>query len=320
MFLHKAPLSSAAIIVVAAVACAHAQVPFSPHIQKNGIVDPNHQGISPPRIVTNPDDVVVDFTAGWYFVHSPKTGGETLTMMVEKGELSPLVPCFTPLHNTLCHTPATTKYNQCRVHLPMSNVVGCMASAEGNPASLNPSGSADRLLIVDPGVKLLTLVREPMFYHISAYAHGVARYARDVLRNRTRSDSPPSWKGYIRQMERKDELEKHEPRASAAWQLDGLQRMTWIGVTEFYHQSICALRSIIHEKPMCSCAVQALHQTSTHQTHGTQPDNVALTGDDLKRLKSLHSWRVESLKYSFAVTHLNATLAKFGLLCLLELP
>ena len=316
----KAPLS-AAIIAVAAVACADANDIFSPHVQKTGIMDPNHQGISPPRIITKPDDVVVEFTAGWYFVHSPKTGGETLTMMVEKGELSPLVPCFTPLHTTLCHTPRTTKYNQCRVRLPMSDAVGCMASAEGNPASLNPLGSADRLLIVDPGVKLLTLVREPMLYHISAYAHGVARYTREVLRNRTRSvESAPSLQGYIRQMEKKDELEKHEPRASAAWQLDGLKRMTWIGVTEFYGQSICALRSILHEKPMCSCAIQAVNQTSTHQTHGTHPDDVTLTGDDLKRLKSLHSWRVESLKYAFALTHLNATLAKFNLSCLLELP
>ena len=128
----KAPLS-AAIIAVAAVACADANDIFSPHVQKNGIMDPNHQGISPPRIITKPDDVVVEFTAGWYFVHSPKTGGETLTMMVEKGELSPLVPCFTPLHTTLCHTPATTMYNQCRVRLPMSDAVGCMASPKATP-------------------------------------------------------------------------------------------------------------------------------------------------------------------------------------------
>lgn len=62
----KAPLS-AAIIAVAAVACADANDIFSPHVQKNGIMDPNHQGISPPRIITKPDDVVVEFTAGVVF-------------------------------------------------------------------------------------------------------------------------------------------------------------------------------------------------------------------------------------------------------------
>ena len=104
----------------------------------------------------------------------------------------------------------------------------------------------------------------------------------------------------------------------------GLKRMKWIGVTEFYDQSICALRSLIHEKPMCTCAAatmaKVVHQTGIHITHGTNPHDVVLTGGQLKRFKALRTWRVQSLAYAYGLTHLNVTLAKFDLTCLLGQP
>ena len=100
--------------------------------------------------------------------------------------------------------------------------------------------------------------------------------------------------------------------------MQGLRRMTWIGVTEFYDESICALRSLLHDQPMCSCTSKAINQTSVHVDHGNNADATVLTDGDLKRMRNLHLWRVQSALYAFALSHLRATLRRFKLECILD--
>merc|ERR1711990_870357 len=61
-------------------------------------------------------------------------------------------------------------------------------------------------------------------------------------------------------------------QASAA-----VKRMSWVGVTEFYGQSICALRSMLAGTAMCSCEEKEL-RSEVKETHGTHPDELVLTG------------------------------------------
>ena len=253
---------------------------------------------SPIRTLINEPTPRLRLTATAFFVHPPKTGGSSFTQLVEKGRLLPLTPCNVPLHTTWCHD------QPCQVVLP--NATGgpgsCLASAEGHAYQL-----MDGHLDVQAGVQLFTMVREPIAHMLSAFAHTKHKHKPNL-----------TLAAYI---QRQQKLESNTTKNEQLLQhtVAGLRRMAWIGVTEFYGHSLCALRSLLAGKPMCSCEQQELH-SEIQMTHGTHTEQHVLTGAVRAQMMELPSWRSASIEFAEGLQRLRAQLAQFNLSCLLVRP
>eukprot|EP00962_Isochrysis_galbana_P032849 scaffold10872_cov129-Isochrysis_galbana.AAC.6 len=255
---------------------------------------------TPIRSLESEPTPVLQLIATAFFVHPPKTGGTTFTMLVENGSLAPLTPCNIPLHTMWCaHQP-------CQVKLP--NVTGgdgtCMATSEGKAAQL-----ISGWLNVQAGVPLFTMVREPTAHLLSAFAHHKVHHHPNLTLDE-----------YLNGAEREEQQlqAKHPAEFERAFEQTaaGLRRMEWVGVTEFYDESVCALRSLLASKPMCSCKQSGMPPAGLKVTHKTHPEEEILTGSRRARIMKLQRWRVGSFQYAQGLLHLRANLARFNLTCL----
>ena len=260
------------------------------------------EGSTPIRTLVTEPTRVLQLTATAFFVHRPKTGGTSFTWLVENGTLAPLKPCNKPLHTMWCHD------QPCQVMLPdvIDGVGTCMASAEGYPGQLMSGW-----LNVQAGVKLFTIVREPTAHILSAFAHSKAHSYPNLTLDAF--------------LDKKERVERGNAQSPAQFErafehmTAGLRRMEWVGVTEFYGQSLCALRSLLASKPMCSCEQSKRVPSGLRVTHNTHPEQQILTGSMRARIMKLRAWQIGSFEYAQGLVHLRSILARFNLTCLVAL-
>ncbi len=256
---------------------------------------------TPIRTLVTEPTRVLQLTATAFFVHPPKTGGTTFTQLVENGTLAPLTPCNVPLHNMWCH------HQPCQVMLPgvIGGIGTCMATAEGHVEQL-----INGWLNVQAGVKLFTMVRDPTAHILSAFAHTKAHLFPNLTLDAFLDKKERDEKKNAQDLKQFERAFDH----TAA----GLRRMEWVGVTEFYGQSLCALRSLLAGKPMCSCE-QTTVPSGLQVTHDTHTEQQILTGSMRAKMMKLMAWRVGSFEYAQGLVHLRSILTRFNLTCLVAL-
>ena len=166
-------------------------------------------------------------------------------------------------------------------------------------------------LNVQAGVKLFTIVREPTAHIFSQFAHTKAHHYPNLTLD-----------AYLNTTERKERKFAQSPaqfERDFEYTAAGLRRMEWVGVTELYGQSLCALRSLLAGKPMCSCEQSKSVPSGIQMTHNTHAEQQILTGSMRARIMRLRAWRVGSFEYAQGLVHLRSTLARFNLTCLVAL-
>ena len=90
---------------------------------------------------------------------------------------------------------------------------------------------------------------------------------------------------FIRRNEFSETLSPLEKQLDIANTLAGLERMAYVGVTEFYEQSICALRSLLHNRAMCHCFEMPF---TVHNDHKNNASAISLDGPTRLKYMTTH--------------------------------
>jgi hypothetical protein len=202
--------------------------------------------------------------------------------MVETGQLQPFRSCHprTLLHRTVC------THNKCRVSLNKNGEL-CVESSEGALGHME--------LVSD--VQLMTFVRRPVDHVMSMYAHCQQLSAYAMSRNPHRpkigfdafidfsmiqeNQANRTFCSY--NVRNKQTMELGLGNIDAA--LTALNRMLWVGVTEAYDASICLLRSILMNKPMCACEARNSIKVSGKMEDKSLQEHVNFQGHDLRGVR-----------------------------------
>ena len=286
----------------------------------------------------------------YFFVHMPKTGGNSLTEIMEKmaAPCNDMVSCVNTLH---MHHSSTCL------------VAGCEAQRSGQVR-----GYFDKMR-AEP--ELLLLLRNPRDHVVSMYAHCQQPGAKGYERHHYRPISLEAWLDLWARGPG-DEAEEYcgyDPRdvmtralldddniQNVSHAIDLLEHKTaWVGILEYLPQSHCLLKrllvddhleaknkddagstpqwenlkdatplgdkiilDIIESQCHCDHAKTTTTPPSSHLPHhswGTNTSSFHLTVDMLKTMDALS--RSDWLLYSAAVARLRRDLQQAGLGCLL---
>ena len=119
---------------------------------------------------------------------------------------------------------------------------------------------------------------------------------------------------YIRGHESGEHLPPLEKERDIARTLAGLERIAFVGVTEFYRQSICALRSLLHSRAMCRCSEIPV---TKHDDNRNNASATSLDGPARFKYMQTHIWRRNNLVYAVGFMRLISVLGTNNLTCLL---
>lgn len=256
-----------------------------------------------------------------FFIHIPKTGGESFERYLKAGQLGPLVPCFDyadAINASLRDQGKICATNRCFVQ-PPARKKNCNTAVSEVRRFTN--------LDVHPSVRLLTFVRNPMLHELSMYAHcqspgspGQARHGyppisfSDYIAFRVANPRNTTFCGYSPFNKQVSVLGGGADKLAAA--LDLVDSSFFVGVTEEYDASLCLLRSLIAGRAACFCgARQPPPEKTFHRTHGTTPGDIALSGNDRRQIGKLT--KLDAVLHARALSKLHQGLARFNLSCLL---
>ena len=255
----------------------------------------------------------ITILVNYMFIHVAKTGGTTFDYMLQKGQLHPLVPCFmdgySQMHTTIC------AQKHCHVQTPVQKQACNTGSSEIK--TLN-------LLDIDPNVQLLTILRDPVDHELSMFAHcqtqgqagqRIHSYPAisfpEYLNFRMAHPENTTFCGYTPFNMQVGKLGGGPDQLEAA--LHVLKSFFWVGVTGRYEASLCLLRSKLNGQAACSCFKS---QEATQITHGTRPDDIAITSMMRRQIHFLAG--LDAVLHAHALSRLQQELAQFNLSCLLH--
>ena len=267
-------------------------------------------------------------SASHFFLHVPKTGGESFALFIEAGlppgfiprfrspplELPP--PCYRPLHTLLCR-----KRN-------------CNVTARSEGTCLAASEAVLPTVVLSSEVPLLSMVRKPEDHVLSMYAQ--CQQPGSDGQTAAYQFPPISIQEWVKLAARtanssteesRLELLKHcyyDPRDlqvavlgnGLADAVRNVRAAMWVGVTEYMDASICLLLSLFQKKAVCDCET-GLRLSIPKDAHGT---NTGAYRPLLGELKPFIDSITEDDKvlHSHAKDKLREGLNSFGLGCLMQ--
>lgn len=266
--------------------------------------------------------------AAYFVLHLRKTGVAQLAALVHYKRLQPLVEC----------SPYGVNGQACR--LSPCHVV---PRSEEAPCNVVGSESAQAEITLSPGVKLLTMVREPAAHVLSQYAHCQGEGAQGQLLHHWPPISLEAWLELILEQPGNLTFCAPSPLDQQTAQLGRIRMATskgvrapssvsgegalgtasrvldaayWVGVTGSFDASICLLLSQLRGQRACTCDEPHTASPRAAEKHGTAPEEVPLTGRAREALQRLT--RTDTVIFARGMARLYAGLLHYNLSCLLE--